>query len=242
MPANITKSRAGPVEITVDMTRVQGFLKNKGLQRGAIDDGLRLQSHTIASRVAKLAKERLSIASDKRIGVTGKASRNIKVNSLGKTGAVISEGPYPANFFIREGRSAGSTPPPIKEIIDWIAAKGISVKLPPSQKGALRWTKKGGARANISSKPSRPFKRDLTHIASLIAFRIGERGMVTLKRHHPSGQSRYDYYSEILTRSPGKRHFETLMERTFKSVWFPHYVRFLRTGTYSKRSTRIRLE
>lgn len=242
MSANITRARAGPIEITVDMSRVQGFLKSKGLQKGAIDDGLRLQSRTIGARVAKLAKERLSIANAKRIGVTGQASRNIKVSPLGKTGTVITEGPYPANFFIREGRSAGSTPPPIKQIIDWIATKGISVKMPPSQKGALRWTKKGGARADTASKPSRPFKRDLTHIASLIAFRIGDRGMVTLKRHHPSGQSRYDYYSEILTRSPGKRHFETLMERTFKSVWFPHYVRFLRTGTYSKRSTRIRLE
>ncbi len=241
MPVNVSKSRVGPVEIIVDMRNVQGFLKEKGLQRGAINDGLKLQSMTIATRVAKLAKERLSVGGEKNIGVSGKAAENIRVDEQGTTGAVINEGPYPANFFIREGRSKG-TPPPTRQIIDWIAAKGISVKVPPTQKGVLRWTKKGGARANLSSKPSRPFKRDLKHIASLIAYRIGQKGMTTLSKHHPTGQPQYDYYSEILTRTPGRQHFENLMEKTFDVDWFPHYIKFLRTGNYGKRSTRVRLE
>ncbi|KKM14055.1 hypothetical protein LCGC14_1709980 [marine sediment metagenome] len=156
-----------PIRIEVDMRDVRGVLKGKGQHQSAVKDGLRQQSYTIAARVAKLAKQRLAVGGEKKIGVTGKASKNIKVEKSGDTGAYIAEGPYPANFFIREGRSTGK-PPPIQPIIDWISAKGISVKVPPSQKGALRWTKKGGARANQSSKQSRPFKRDLKHIASLI--------------------------------------------------------------------------
>ncbi len=236
MPANM-----GPVRIEVDTKQVRGFLKGKGAQKEAIYDGLRQQTYTIAARVAKLARERLAVGGEKDIGVSGKASKNIKVKAQGATGAYIFEGPYPANFFIREGRSTG-TPPPIQPIIDWISAKGISVKVPSSQKGALRWTKKGGARANLSSKPTRPFKRDLKHIASLIAYRIGERGQVHFSEFHPTGSPRYDYYSEILTRSPGRRHFVGLMERTFNRDWFPQYVNFLRTGSYKKRSTKIRIE
>ncbi len=235
MPANAA------IKIEVDMSQVRGFRKI-GMHKNVVADGLKLQTLTIANRVAKLARERLSVSNPKNIGTTGKASGNIHVVAQGSTGAGISEGPYPANFFIREGRSGGSTPPPIRAIIDWISAKGISVKVPPSQKGALRWTKKGGARANLSSKPSRPFKRDLTHIASLIAYRIGERGQVHFSEFHPTGQTRYDYYSEILTRTPGKRHFESLMEKTFGSKWVPQYVNFLRTGSYNKRSSQVRLE
>lgn len=240
MPAK-SSAVVGPIRIEVDMQNVRGLLKESGAQKTAIYDGLRQQSFTLAARVAKLAKERLAVGGEKDIGVSGKAAGNIKVKAQGSTGAYIFEGPYPANFFIREGRSQG-TPPPIQPIIDWISAKGISVKVPSSQKGALRWTKKGGARANLSSKPSRPFKRDLKHIASLIAYRIGEKGQTHFSQFHPTGQPRYDYYSEILTRSPGRRHFVGLMERTFNRDWFPHYVEFLRTGSYRKRSTKIRVE
>lgn len=228
------------IKIDVDMSQVRGFRK-LGMHKNVLDDGLKMQTLTIANRVAKLAKERLAVNGQKDIGVTGKAAGNIHVLAEGATGAVISEGPYPANFFIREGRSQGSTPPPIKAIIDWIAAKGISVKAPPSQKGALRWTKKGGARANLSSKPSRPFKRDLTHIASLIAYQIGERGQVHFSKFHPEGKTYYDYYSEILTRTPGKRHFVQLLETTFGSKWIPQYANFLRTGSYRKRSSSVKL-
>jgi hypothetical protein len=228
------------VKIEVDMSQVRGFRKI-GMHKNVVADGLKLQTLTIAARVAKLARERLSVSDPKNIGVTGKASGNIHVVPEGATGAGISEGPYPANFFIREGRAQGSTPPPIKAIIDWISAKGISVKVPPSQKGALRWTKKGGARADSTAKPSRPFKRDMKHIASLIAYRIGERGQVHFSKFHPTGSPRYDYYSEILTRTPGKRHFVQLLEKTFGSKWIPPYVTFLRTGSYSKRSSRVKL-
>ncbi len=229
------------IKIDVDMSQVRGFRKI-GMHKTVVNDGLKLQTLTIASRVAKLAKDRLSVSNQKKIGTTGKASGNIHAKADGPTGAVISEGPYPANFFIREGRSRGTTPPPVKAIIDWVSAKGISVKVPPSQKGILRWTKKGGARADLTSKPSRPFKRDMKHIAALIAYRIGERGLTHFSEFHPTGAPYYDYYSEILTRTPGKRHFEGLMERTFSSKWVPQYVHFLRTGSYNKRSTRVRLE
>jgi len=231
--------RAGPVIITVDMTDVRGFLKEHRVKNtGAIYDGLRQQSATVANRVAKLAKERLSVGGKKDIGVTGKAAENIRVEEAGKYGAQIVEGPYPANFYIREGRAPGGTPPPTRQIIDWIAAKGISIKPPKSQGGPLRWTKSGGAQANQSSKPSRPFKRDLKHIASLIAYRIGERGQTHFSKYHPEGHPRYDYYAEILTRTPGRRHFERLMDQSFDE-WFLHYVRFLRSGHYRSRKVRL---
>ena len=220
----------GTVQIDLDLSEVKGLIRDRAANQREADKFLSTAGMTVAKQIATLARKRLEVGGNKNIGTTGRASKNIFIKKVGETGAVVYEGAYPANYFIRMGRRQDSTPPPIKAILDWLVHKPGFDFSPQKENKRNRWTKFGGPRANLRSQPSRPFKRDLKGTAHAIANKIGKIGMWHLVPFYPKGQPKYDYYSEILTRTPGPNHFRTLIADTFNNDFFVAYARWLRDG------------
>jgi hypothetical protein len=218
----------GQMRVEIDMGEVDGLLQ-AGESRRAVGNFLDNASRSVAEEIARLAREKLAVGGEKDIGATGRAAGNIYVIKTGKHDAEIFEGPYPANFYIREGRSKGAKKPPAKAIVDWIVSKGINITKPPDQRGAFRMTKYGGPRANLRSKSPRPWKRDLKQVAGVIANKIAQTGMKHLEPLYPSGQARYDYYGEILSRTPGRVYFDRMVSQGY-GAWFTLYTQFVRDG------------
>ncbi len=217
MPA---KGKGTRVLVGIDFSQVRGLVKNHAKQQLMINDFLGTATFSIAKRVAEFAQAKLKVGAKENIGATGEAAKNIFAKRLGKHSAVVFEGPYPANYFIRKGRGQGEKKPPARAILEWMTSKpGFVFKKPSDQRGQWRTTKYGGPRANLRSKSPRPFKRDLKQAAGIIANKIAELGLVTLKGKYPYGQKRYDYYGEILERSPGTKHFLDMVNRGYVS-WF----------------------
>lgn len=217
----------GVVQVTIDMDEVQGLLQSGHIHKKQVDDFLGAAGLTVANRVAEIARSRLAVGGKEGIGATGQAAANIFVEGT-PLGAIVYEGSYKGNQFIRFGRGEGAKRPPSKAILDWMVSKpGFKFEQPESQSEKWRMTKRGGPRAR--SGAPRPFKRDLRQLAVIIANKIAEKGMTTLLGKYPQGSKRYDYYAEMFARTPGMEHFEKLWERNF-GTFFTLYMRFLRNG------------
>lgn len=224
----------GALRVHVDLDEVQGLLKDRVVHRRIADDFLETAALSVAERIAELARQRLAVGGKENVGASGASAKNIFVRKSGEHDAVIYEGPIGANIFIREGRSKGAKKPPAKAIVDWMVTKpGFVFKRPSDQRGTWRMTKYGGPRANLRSRPSRPFKRDLKQAAGIIANKIAERGMSHFTSKYPPGTPRYDYYGEIMSRTPGAEHFHRMVRKGY-STWFRLYVNFIRRGFISK--------
>ena len=206
--------------VGIDFSQVRGLIKGRAKQDRMIKNFLGTATLSVAERVAKLARDKLEVGAKENIGATGKAAKNIFAKKAGEYNAIVFEGPYPANYFIRKGRGVGAKKPPARAIMDWMVNKpGFTFQRPPDQRGQWRMTKYGGPRAKLRSKPPRPFKRDLKQAAGIIANKIAELGLVTLKSKYPYGQKKYDYYDEILEQAPGVNHFLGMINRGY-STWF----------------------
>lgn len=228
MPVN---SGLSGVTIEVDTTDVKGILRGPDSHNTQIARYMRRVSMITAVEVAKVAKSRLEVGGKKGIGATGRAADNIFVKQ-DKNDAMVYEGTYPGNYYIRYGRGSTKKPPPIQSIIDWMVNKpGFNFN--PQKSQDLRWTKSGGPRANLKSRPSRPFKRDLKDTAQAISAKIGKTGAVHFEKFHPVGQPRYDYYSEMFTRTPGMAHFTKLILRA-EGEFRVQFIRYLRNGQQVK--------
>jgi len=215
------------ITIEVDKSEIKGILMGGYANTRQLTRHVRRVAMITATRVADIAKSRLEIGGRKNIGATGRAATNIFVRQSGDD-AMVYEGSYPGNYYIRYGRGSTKKPPPIQSIVDWMVNKpGFNFN--PQKSQALRWTKSGGPRANLRSRPSRPFKRDLKDTAQAISAKIGKTGLVHLKKYHPVGQPRYDYYSEMFTRTPGIRHFNKLIAKE-QGEFLTQHIRFLRDG------------
>lgn len=226
MPAR-GKGNPAQVLIGVDFSQIKGLIRGHTKQQQAIKNFLGTATFSIAKRVAELARAKLEVGAKENVGATGKAAKNIFAKKAEKCSAIVFEGPYPANYFIRKGRGKGAKKPPARAIIDWMTSKpGFVFQRPPDQRGQWRMTKYGGPRAKLRSKSPRPFKRDLKQAAGIIANKIAELGLVTLKSKYPYGQAKYDYYDEIFDQTPGTKHFLGMINRGYRSWFrlFDHYV------------------
>lgn len=232
MPA---KGNPAQVLVGIDLSQVRGLIKGRIKQEAMIKNFLGTATLSVATRVAELARAKLEVGSKENIGATGKAAKNIFAAEAGECNAIVFEGPYPANYFIRKGRGRGSKKPPAREIVAWMTSKpGFKFQRPPEQRGQWRMTKYGGPRAKLRSKPPRPFKRDLKQAAGIIANKIAELGLVTLKSKHPYGQAKYDYYDEILEHAPGTKHFLNMIDRGYRSWFHGLFAQYVTDGTVRK--------
>jgi len=218
----------GQMKLEVDFSEVQGMLAREANVRQA-REFLETASMSVAEKIAEFAREKLSVGGSRDVGATGGASKNIFVMKSGEHDAIIYEGAYPANYFIREGRTKGAKRPPARAIVEWIVHKGITIEKPKDQRGKWRITKYGGPRANLRSKPPRPWKRDMKQVAGIIATKIGQEGMTHFGKLYPSNSNRYDYYGEIMHRTPGEKYFTNMIMERY-TYWFPLYREFLRDG------------
>lgn len=229
IPSIVGKTVFGNLVVSLDTHEVQGLM-NDPLGVGnakSIEAFMSNASSLVTERIAKLARERLSVGNSRNVGTTGEASKAIHVKPQGKTDSVIFETAI-QNMFIREGRGTGGKQPSIPEIKTWLVTKpGIQFKNPDEK--PWRMTKKGGPRANLSSRPPRPFKKDLRSVAYLIARKIKAQGLTHFKKLYPGSSAKYDYYAEILNRSPGRAHFEKLVTKEYAN-WFTLYVNYIRRG------------
>lgn len=236
MPA---KGNPAQVLVGIDFSQVRGLIKGHAKQQTMIKNFLGTATLSVAERVAELARAKLKVGAKENIGTTGKAAKNIFVKRVGACNAIIFEGPYPANYFIRKGRSPGSKKPPARAIIEWMTNKpGFTFQRPPDQRGQWRMTKYGGPRAKLRSKPPRPFKRDLKQAAGIIANKIAELGLVTLKSKYPYGQKKYDYYDEILEQTPGMNHFLSMINRGYSSWFHMLFNQYVTDGTVRRITTK----
>lgn len=162
-------------------------------------------------------------------GASGKARDNIfldvKDTAKGTT-ATISEGPYPGNAFIRQGRKSNAQAieagnydqvPTVGEIVNWMIEKQIPFRQPKRQK-KWRITKAGGLRAREKSKPIRPWKADLRLIALIVATKIDYEGIKP-----------YDYYADVFRND--FRTLENKIDRVNLGL-MKVYIDYLKTGFY----------
>ena len=234
MPA---KGKGNPAHVLVgiDFSQVRGLIKGQAKQQEMIKGFLGTATFSVAKRVAELARAKLKVGAKENIGVSGKAAKNIFAKRAGESNAVVFEGPYPANYFIRKGRGEGTKKPPVRAIVEWMVSKpGFKFQRPPDQRGQWRMTKYGGPRAKTRSKPPRPFKRDLKQAAGIIANKIAELGLVSLKSKYPYGQKKYDYYDEILEQTPGTKHFLDMINRGYQAWFYRMFNQYVTDGVVRK--------
>jgi len=233
------KGNPAQVLVSIDFSQVRGLIKGRAKQDRMIKNFLGTATLSVAERVAKLARDKLEVGAKENVGATGKAAKNIFAKKAGECNAVVFEGPYPANYFIRKGRGRGTKKPPARAIMDWMTNKpGFTFQRPPDQRGQWRMTKYGGPRAKLRSKPPRPFKRDLKQAAGIIANKIAELGLVTLKSKYPYGQAKYDYYDEILVQTPGMNHFLKMINRGYSSWFHTLFNQYVTDGVVRRITTR----
>lgn len=227
------------LSFTIDWKQIQGLIDDGNQDWRKLKDLQRQGTVSIASFVANKARWLLDPDNPNReIGATGQASQNIFIRPIGKgekAGHQIYEGIYRGNVFIRLGRRTGGERPPARAIVEWMVhKKNFPFEPPESSKDVWRITKKGGPNANLSSRPPRPWKRDLRQLAAIIGNKMKKTGMVHLKKYYPKGQPKYDYYGEIFK---DRRQMRKIMLTRF-SVWSKVYAKFIRSGQYRRVSDR----
>lgn len=146
-----------------------------------------------------------------RVGYTEKASENLMVIPAGNHHWAVVEGPLtPANRFIRRGWRSSRTPNP-EAIMRWIERKpGVKEELfteaeRDRKTGTYRFTKRGGANADMRKQPGRIFKKDeqrFREFAFLIGRKIKARGgSKHFEALDPAGDPVFDYVRYALFRS-----------------------------------------
>jgi hypothetical protein len=197
-----------------------------------------------ASEISKI----LSPGHKFRVGVTGEASRNFIVRKISESDIVVwgveeIEGGH--NRFIREGRSPGRAPP-MSKILKWLILKSSRGDIKPvAGEHAIRFTKRGGARANITGRAGRPFKADrkrvhqgaLQYAAWAIAQSMAAGGAnISHTRLVPQGQQHFDYVAYVV------RHRQDIFRKPLRDTRVINDVQdivinFLRTGRHVRGQT-----
>lgn len=230
--ANIISNQI--IHFSINWEEIQGFIDDGSTNWKRLRDFQRIGSYTIASFVQDKARKLLEPNNPSRdIGATGQASKNIFIRATGsgnESGFQIYEGSYRGNRYIRLGRREGSNIPPPRAIVEWLVHKNISITAPDVNKTPWRMTKMGGPRANVSSRPPRPWKRDLRQVAAMIGNKMKSTGMEHLKAFMPKGKAKYDYYGEIMK---DKRKMGRILEDSF-DIWAVVYGKFIKSGQYRR--------
>ena len=195
------------IALTVDF-EIEGQPASAIISRGdMIDRDVADAMVSVGRKVLEHAKQNMQqyLAPGGRfnVGVTGKASQNLSVQTVGMAGNIpvlgIVEGSLTdANQHIRMGRSSGRFPNKPR-IMQWVAMRAsrgdIQINLETGK--ALRFVKKKGA-AGIS----RPWKQHRTRskikLIEKTSYLIGHGlrahgGNISHMGLYPSGQPRFDY-------------------------------------------------
>jgi hypothetical protein len=238
-----------PVRLINVRLELDKYKMDEEVKRLASKDGGKVVTDLLqgtSQSIAEHARRRMANVLDPdhrfRVGASGKAARNIYVESSGggKNASVewnVMEGRErtKANYFIRQGfdGSKNGKLPPEAPIRLWLANKKIRVKSPDDY---LSGNKKATSVRYIKSKSGkgRPYGRSYNNK------NIAEAALFAIRKHiakwgsryshwndlYPKGQGRFDYPAYIIKVDRG---FEKFVER---SVTFPltGYIDWLASG------------